>query len=717
MSVLEGAEVTGGFAFGEASEEGIEELRKDGMLVELAGASDDEPTPAPGRRVSALELLPTFSSMLRAQPMRAVDVFVLSLAGPLLPTWRTALEELGVELLAHYGGRRFTARVGMKRLSEINDLHFVDHLRHYSAADTVDLGHLTELHDKPIRFELILQRAEDADSCLTAVSEAGGEVIFRADRSVQVWLYRPDELAEIAGRPEVASIYRYVSPTPANDRARAMVGAELVPPIALAWTGAGQTVGVADSGVDANHPDLSHCLMQVIARGRPNDPTDTDGHGTHVAGTIGGNGSKSAGAYRGMAPDAQLVFQSIMDANGSYVGPGTTMTDLLDEAYQAGARIHNDSWGVVGNGSAYRAYDLQLDKFVHEHPDMLVVVAAGNDATSATPHNPNPGWVDTQSIASPGVAKNALTAGASQSDRAAIGRPPLTYGAWYQPKFPDPPTSIQDLSGLPSQLAAFSGRGPCEATRIKPDIVAPGTFVLSTRSSTVAAAATQPWAPGPMPEYSYEGGTSMAAPIVAGCAALVREYLTNDRGFEPSAALLKAILVNGAERLAGPDAVAAPAGEPNFHQGFGRLSLTSSVPTPADPGLGLEFSDDWQQRSLTIHDIGNGIRFEIAVDAARLIRVCLAWTDPPNRGIQNLLVLRVTHPYSGQEWRGNAGRNGGSPDKADPSNNVQIVRPDIPLDGTVEITVEADSIFEHDQTFALVVTGSLNGPLTDVDRW
>jgi serine protease AprX len=244
--------------------------------------------------------------------------------------------------------------------------------------------------------------------------------------------------------------------------------------------------------------------------------------------------------------------------------------------------------------------------------------------------------------------------------------------------------------------------------------VAPGTDIAAARSSQ--APLYKFWGAYPNnPHYAYMGGTSMAAPYVAGCAALVREYFRKHAGWAtPSAALLKATLINGAQRLMGCDAVAPLSGEPNFHQGFGRVDMAATVPNPMSPNLKLEFADTWKTPSLVFQDTGQRLRWQVNVGATLPLRVCLAWTDVPFRGLQNLLLLLVDDA-SGEKFVGNCDAAATlkiSGMTADPNNNVQVVRVQKPRAGFFTIAVTATNLLQPPQAFALVVTGDLQSPLS-----
>ena len=107
----------------------------------------------------------------------------------------------------------------------------------------------------------------------------------------------------------------------------------------------------------------------------------------------------------------------------------------------------------------------------------------------------------------------------------------------------------------------------------------------------------------------------------------------------------------------------------------------------------------------------------MSADAKLPLRICLAWTDPPGRSVQNCLALRVRHTDSNGEWVGNQQRPQYLDAGLDQANNVQVVRIDPPPAGDYELWVEATSITVAGQAFALVTTGALTGQLALGQRY
>lgn len=567
---------------------------------------------------------------------------------------------------------------------------------------------------KPL-FDLRLHREDDLDSTLKWLAGEGIKVVGNSKRKIRVSLDGDDgSLYERIRRQDaVADLDPYLPPYVDNDVSRELLGIDAITGGVLSTVivqdGTGEVIGVADTGIDVSHPDLANRLLTAIPRGRPGNASDPHGHGTHVSGSIVGDGTQSGGRVRGVAPQAQLVVQSLLDSSGRLGGLPVDLNTLFDEAYQQNVRIHNNSWGSA-TASEYVVNSEEVDEFVWNHPDMLIVISAGNEGTAASPSNSAAGYVDLYSIGAPATAKNALTVGASRSARNNGGYSQLTYGQAWGAHFPTPPIKDERVSGDSNCIAGFSSRGPCTDNRIKPDLVAPGTDILSTRSSSAPGKRFWGLDASDPAHYGYMGGTSMAAPLVAGCAALVRQYYRG-RGHSPSAALLKATLINSTRWLTGIDAVANHPGCPNYHQGWGLLSMQHAIPNPAI-NFQLDFIDGWQQPAEVFKTSGDRRRYVVTADHAGELRVCLSWTDPPARAIQNKLHLTVQNLQTAKKLTGNENR----PkllNSLDHDNNVQVVRIDNVQPGErYMIMVSNTSLLHRPQPFALVVTAPASSPMT-----
>jgi len=517
----------------------------------------------------------------------------------------------------------------------------------------------------------------------------------------------------------------------------------------LGLTGKGEVIALADTGLDSGdpttiHPDfygrvrlltswpISPAYDPLVTNPGANDgPADAhSSHGTHVTGCAAGDGTASrlteTATIRGVAPEAEIIFQAVeqyLAWRPEYVdayrrmwgqdpepwglaGLPVDLTALFQEAYDHGARIHSNSWGGGGYGE-YDDYAAAVDAFVWTHKDMVILFAAGNDGRDSDGN----GYVDFGTVTPPGTAKNCITVGASENLRPgqAAANGIMTWGQAWPADFPAPPLRDDPLADAADDIAGFSSRGPTRDGRIKPDVVAPGTFILSTLSQAVEPErrGLLGWAPyAPNSAYFFDGGTSMACPLVAGAIALLRQRLRRRR---PSAALVKALLIHGAVRRPYRYSAETTPGSPSilwdYEQGWGHVDLNNTLlPQPPrkvrliDFRRGVQTGESWRM-SVTISD--PSIPF----------KVTLAWSDYPAMPGQypcvvNDLSLIVLAP-NGRIYLGDAagppisvpGRRG--------RDNVQAVIIPAPLPGAYQVSVRGNNVPQGPQDFALVISGGL----------
>ena len=280
--------------------------------------------------------------------------------------------------------------------------------------------------------------------------------------------------------------------------------------------------------------------------------------------------------------------------------------------------------------------------------------------------------------------------------------------------FPYSPQKEDPVADNPEGLAAFSSRGPTRpGNRIKPDVVAPGTTILSARSSHIYPGHFRNfWGESNDEEWCYEGGTSMATPLTAGCCAVIRGALEDNDIKEPSAALVKAILINGAVALKGQYNQAPPNGEfgpladvPNSNSGFGRVNLNNSLQNVV-PSSGRDyagFGDFDGNKALGkdgIHSPEYGFPITVprqSADALPLtLKITLVWADRPGELLQADLDL-IVKDDAGTEKHGNQG-DGPEFDRA---NNVeQVVWKNVKTGATYHVIIRAYRTTIDPQPFA-----------------
>lgn len=557
---------------------------------------------------------------------------------------------------------------------------------------------------------------------VTADESASGIVVIEQPEGTAAQQRRfVDALSAVHG---VRTVRRRAVNRISNDVATSIMRA--VPSAGLAapgLDGSGEVVGICDTGLDVGttspvHPDFAGRVKAVLSYpispdftpyvknpGADDGAADLDsGHGTHVAGSAVGDGTASTAIagqtpIRGVGHKAKLVFQAVEQAidwkdpadlqqYGRYLLAGipADISTLFADAYARGVRVHSNSWGG-GDAGAYDTQSRQLDAFVWAHPQLTVLVAAGNDGSDAD----GDGQINLGSVTSPGTAKNCITVGASENLR--HGFDAEHYGDWWPQDYPAPPYKAAPMADDPEQVVAFSSRGPTTDGRIKPDVVAPGTWILSTKSTMLSPTATA-WSPfPPSKRYFYMGGTSMATPLTAGAVAGLRQYVRASLGVaRPTAALLKAALIAGAHRLPGVGAAGAVL---DPHQGFGRVDLAAIT----NPPTGVRVVVD-QTRSV---QTGQSRTSTVTVaSGAEPLRIVLAYSDFPGEQLVNNLNLIVTAP-DGTRRVGN--QNTAAAPSFDTANNVEVVHIDAPAAGTWTIEVVGSNVPQGPQPYALVVRG------------
>ncbi len=278
-------------------------------------------------------------------------------------------------------------------------------------------------------------------------------------------------------------------------------------------------MAILDTGI-APHPDFDNriILFRDFVRGK-NRPYDDNGHGTHVAGIIGGSGLLSRGRFQGVAPGCGIAALKVLDrrGNGSLKWVLSGIRWLLEHHREYGIRIVNISVGAIPGESSQGSVLLWHVEQLWEE-GLIVMAAAGN-------RGPGRG-----SVTTPGISRKVITVGCYDDVKAV------------------------EVAG--AVMADYSGRGPVEETCVmKPEVVASGSHIVSCNVMSRQH---------PKP-YTVKSGTSMATPVVSGAMALLLEKYPQMANWEA-----KLRLSGSCDDL----------GLPKSHQGWGRLNLDRLLTTP-----------------------------------------------------------------------------------------------------------------------------------------
>jgi subtilisin-like proprotein convertase family protein len=499
-----------------------------------------------------------------------------------------------------------------------------------------------------------------------------------------------DKLAALARLTEVQGLERHRPRRLANDLTRPRLGVEVfkaetdsdgnvtnvIQEDYLGLTGQNIYLNVNDSGVDDSHAAFGKRL-KGSGVGK-----DTDGHGTFVAGIIAGDGAGSdtiktnppPGSFadpdfKGMAPKARLHVLKANDTNvNNHISDTWLQTESATYNYDRKSRVNvlisNNSWEYEDESDytwAAASYDAATRDALPDRPgdqQVIYVFPAGNSG-AGTDNGLN---ASPNTITAPGTAKNVITVGAIETGREIVAESYTSVTNTVTETDDDgnevekeevtttTNTPFAGMSDSDNQVAAFSSRGNVgigiegEFGRFKPDLVAPGTFIISTRSADwknsitstnaqAAADALEKQNDELGDQYRYESGTSVAVPAISGMLALMQEFYTGRLKRTNSPALLKALLINSAQSI---DArynhnVRSTVN----HQGWGLPNLGRAVPALADDNPKDEAA--WPMRfidqSLTnALATGESRSWEITLGTNAMhypLRFTLAWTDPP----------------------------------------------------------------------------------------
>ncbi|MDD5139466.1 MAG: S8 family serine peptidase [Verrucomicrobiales bacterium] len=475
----------------------IGELLQDGRAVLLANAFID----------TGVKL--NFSIPKHLQAAGEPGAYIVQSRTPLDAAYRAQLAAAGAEIVSYIPNNAYLVRMSATGAAAMAGKPATSAVLPYEPYYKISaslLGLAVDQKSLPGDAALTLGLfADNAQQTIDIIEKLGGTVLA-TDRSPFGPIVRvlPPKnwtaLAVLAGVQIVEPSRQRIT---ANDLSRVTLGISTDTVTLTNYgglSGSNVVVEVNDTGIDAAHPDFTTGGNPTTAGGppirvtgiSPVSLTDTNGHGTHVAGIIAGNGAKSYSVtnipqgsvtnadFRGKAPAARLYSVTALNNNGTLDVPDRF---LQETPALTNALISNNSWNYEGDNTynlAAASYDAAVRDalpLVMGSQPVLFVFAAGNNGNGGD----GGGGGDPDTILSPGTAKDVITVGALEQLRN-ITNTYTPLGTTNQV------TAWQNGTSSSFEVAGYSSRGNVgigtEGTsgRFKPDVVAPGSFVVSTRS-------------------------------------------------------------------------------------------------------------------------------------------------------------------------------------------------------------------------------------------
>jgi uncharacterized membrane protein/subtilisin family serine protease len=621
-------------------------------------------------------------------------LFLIQFIGPTLPSWIEGVESKGCDLVSYIPDNAYIARMSRSARASVVDLPYVRWVGPYDPGFRV----LPETWEST---ELVLGLAvlaiDDPQDVARAIRERGGilESVGTGSQVVQAMVPRT-ALLGLARHPSVEWVEPWLEAELHNDNSARLIGSRQIadevydPGTLRLWsynpatdefegiTGEGYIVSAADTGLDdlhgsfVGHVPTKNYVGTTITR-------DTYGHGTHVLGTAAGTGlpypTDTVGAsrkYIGVAPGANVFMQDIFEGFNMY----RNYDVLGKDASVVGAVVNSNSWGGY-QGGRYTNSEVAYDTMVRDaNPDLpgaqplVFAFSAGNG-----------GGGGAGTVASPASGKNIITVGATGNDKNGVAS---------------------------TSVAGFSSRGPCADGRVKPDVVASGAHVVSAAARQPTTMPFSPPADGGV-SWTSASGTSMSCPATAGAVAQVYAYYNEIYEHNPSPALVKALLINGADKLTTDPSY------PGNRQGWGRVNLTKLVETPDyrtfyyDQDTPLQVGGKESKRYIFQMEEGQ-----------RTVKFTLVWTDyvgspGASKALVSDLDLVVVDPdgniYRANNFNAQGHSESGDDLSNDTVNNVEKVVMPRAKAGFWSATVLARNTPGGPQNYAFVAQGDLQ------DKW
>jgi len=675
-----------------------------------------------------LEGVPQISPTLQYSD-ESSHIYILQFIGPVKNEWKAELETYGVEIYNYIPRYSFISYIPAESVNEVASLPFVNWVGLYEPAYKIapDFDGLTG----DVDINIYTLKGWDSTAIASELQANGvtiRDIYSLSENDVIAATAPADYISVIARMYGVQAIGRDYPAFLTNEDATWIQQSNITGSRPLndhGVIGTGIIVTEMDSQLEVDHEmfyDPNNAVgpnhrkvvdMYVVGGG---DLADGNYHGQHVAGSVLGDAPLTPGGtdwltynkYDGNAIGARLIFQDIdptNDVRGS-VSPPSDLTEGFLPSYNAGSRIHTNSWG---GGSGYTGDALTIDDFTFNHPDYTVLFAMGNSGPGANTLSEQP------------EAKNAISVGAIEN--------------------------VNGPNGNQNDMADFSSRGYADDGRIKPTVLGVGDEITSAGQTDGTVGNSDDTG------YSDMAGTSMATPNIAGQCAQIQQYFQDgyypygapdaSSSIHPSTALIKAILVNGAEEITGSEAYYNDNRYPNGDQGWGRTHLDDSLYF-ANDARKLKVFDNTSVPKCEVpaqfNATGQSLTYKIWVeDTTQNLEFTLVWTDYPgadnaNPAIVNDLDLTVTAPngdtYVGNVYTGTGpGHSVVNPTSADSNadwdtdgdiyDDINVVESVLLIPGynTIQtgkytLTVDAANIANTGtlgyQQFALVATGGLD---------